>query len=229
MKKKIVEDKAHVLPGDTLAEGDYLPGRSCFKENDKVKSKVLGVARFKDNLVRVVPLSGGYIPQEGDRIIGMISGVGATNWWVDLNSPYDGYLSLSEGSDEFIDLNETELSDLYDIGELVYTEVIKVTKQKSVKLSMEGRICKKLTGGTIVRVSPSKVPRLIGRGGSMVEMIKGETGSKIIIGQNGIVWISGGNQKLAEEAVRTVSKRSYEKGLTEKIKKMLKKKGENNE
>lgn len=221
MSELKIKDKGNVLPGDVLAEGDYLAGRNCYKEDDKVKSKVLGVARVKDNLVRVVPMSGGYIPQEGDNIIGRISGIGATNWWVELNSPYDGYLSLSEGSDEFIDLDETGLSDLYDIGDLIYTEVKNVTKEKDVQLSMQERMCKKLSGGTLVRVSPSKVPRLIGKGGSMVEMIKDATDTKIIIGQNGIVWISGEDKDLAKKAIKTVERRSHEKGLTEKIEKML--------
>lgn len=230
MKDLKIEEKAQVLPGDVLAEGDYLPGRGCFKENDKVKSKVLGVVRTKNNLIRVVPMSGKYIPPEkaekkGEKVIGRISGVGARNWWVDINSPYEGYLSLSEASDEFIDLEETDLQDIFEIGDLIYTEVKSVTKQKDVQLSMEGRICKKLEGGRIVRISPSKVPRLIGKGGSMVEMIKNATDTKIIIGQNGIVWISGDKMKLAKKAVKMVDKKSHEEGLTEKIEEMLNKEG----
>lgn len=222
MKELQVEDKSKVLPGDVLAEGEYLAGRGSFKENDKVKSKVLGVVRVKDNLIRVVPMSGIYIPQEGDKVIGRISGIGATNWWVELDSPYDGYLALSEGSEDFIDLDKTELSEIYDIGDLIYTEVINVTKQKDVKLSMEDKICKKLAGGRIVRIPPSKVPRLIGKGGSMVEMIKDATNTKIIIGQNGVIWVNGKDTELAIKAIKAVDRRSHEEGLTEKIKNMLK-------
>ncbi len=221
MGKKLVEDKSNVLPGDVIAEGDILSGRGTYKENGKVKSKVLGVARTKKNRMRVIPLSGGYIPQEGDNVIGKISGIGPSHWWVELDSPYDGYLSLAEGSDEFIDLDETELSDVYDIGDMIYTEVIKVTSEKDVKLSMQDRICKKLTGGRIIRISPSKVPRLIGKGGSMVEMIKDRTDSRIIIGQNGIVWVNGGDEDLAVEAVKTVDERGHERGLTDKVEKIL--------
>jgi len=221
MGKKLVEDKSNVLPGDVIAEGDMLSGRGTYKENGKVKSKVLGVARTKKNRMRVIPLSGGYIPQEGDNVIGKISGIGPSHWWVELDSPYDGYLSLAEGSDEFIDLDETELSDVYDIGDMIYTEVIKVTSEKDVKLSMQDRICKKLTGGRIIRISPSKVPRLIGKGGSMVEMIKDRTDSRIIIGQNGIVWVNGGDEDLAVEAVKTVDERGHERGLTDKVEKIL--------
>lgn len=217
-----IRDKGKVLPGDILAEGtDYIAGRGCFKEDDVIKSNVLGVVRKKENLFRVVPMAGIYIPQEGDKIIGKVSGVQASSWWVDLNSPYDGYLSLSEGSDEFIDLDETELADVHDIGDIIYTEVVQVTRGMDVKLSMDSRMCKKLSGGTVERMTPAKVPRLIGKGGSMVEMIKEKTDTHIIIGQNGIVWISGGDMETAAEAVRMVDERSHEEGLTEKIKEFL--------
>ncbi len=222
MDEKLVEDKAKVLPGDVIAEGDYLSGQGTYKEDEKIKSKFLGVARTEKSRIRVIPLCGGYIPQEGDKVIGRISGIGPSHWWVELDSPYDGYLSISEGSDEFIDLDNTELSEVYDIGNMIYTEVIKVTKEKDVKLSMQDRICKKLSGGRIVRINPSKVPRLIGKGGSMVEMIKDKTGSRITIGQNGIVWVSGGDEDLAVGAVKTVDEKGHEKGLTEKVEKMLK-------
>lgn len=223
MGEKLVEDKTNVLPGDSIAEGDVLSGRGTYKENGKVKSRVLGVARTEKSKMRVIPLSGGYIPQEGDKVVGRVTGIGPSHWWVELDSPYDGYLSLAEGSDEFIDLDETELSDVYGIGDIIYTEVIKVTNEKDVKLSMQDRICKKLNGGRIIRISPSKVPRLIGKGGSMVEMIKDETDSRIIIGQNGIVWVNGGKEDLAVEAVKTVDKRGHEKGLTDKVEKILNK------
>ncbi len=223
MGKKLVEDKSNVLPGDVIVEGDYLSDRGTYKENGKVKSKVLGVARIEKSKVRVIPLSGGYIPKEGDKVIGKVSGIGPSHWWIELDSPYDGYLSLAEGSEEFIDLDETELSDVYDIGDIIYTEVIKVTSEKDVKLSMQYRICKKLTGGRIVRISPSRVPRLIGKGGSMVEMIKNKTDSRIIIGQNGIVWIGGGKEDLALEAVKTVDERGHGRGLKEKVEKILNK------
>ncbi len=221
MGKKLVEDKSNVLPGDVLAEGDYLSGRGTYKEDGKVKSRVLGVARTDKSKISVIPLTGGYIPKEGDKVVGKVSGIGPSHWWIELDSPYDGYLSLAEGSDEFIDLDETDLSDVYDIGEIIYTEVIKVTSEKDVKLSMQDRICKKLSGGRIVRISPSKVPRLIGKGGSMVEMIKDKTGSRIIIGQNGIVWVSGGEEDLALEAIKTVDKKGHGDGLTEKVEKIL--------
>ncbi|MFP4045669.1 MAG: exosome complex RNA-binding protein Rrp4 [Candidatus Aenigmatarchaeota archaeon] len=217
-----IEDKAGVLPGDELATGsEYLAGRGCFKENDTVKSKFLGTARIKNKKFNVVPLAGVYIPEKGDKVIGRITGVQVSSWWVEINSPYDGFLPLSEGTEEFVDLDKTELSEIYDVGDIVYAEVIRVTKDKDVKLSMDSRMCKELNGGTIVRIRPSRVPRLIGKGGSMVKMIKDKTDTQIIIGQNGVVWVNGDKIELAEKAIKMVDKNGHMEGLTDKVREML--------
>ena len=49
----------------------------------------------------------------------------------------------------------------------------------------------KFRGGIIVDITPTKVPRLIGKKGSMINMIKDKTNCKIIVGQNGLVWVKG--------------------------------------
>jgi len=86
-----------------------------------------------------------------------------------------------------------------------------------VNLSMEDQRCRKLRGGRIIEVYPSKVPRVIGKQGTMVKQIKRKTGCKIIVGQNGLVWIQGDNPNLAAKAVRKVEKEAHTQGLTDKI------------
>lgn len=222
--KLLTEEKKIVVPGEVLAEGiDYLPGHNSYKKENKVRSKVLGLARIKNHLINVIALSGAYMPQDNDGVIGEIIDVQPTSWLVDINSPYTGYLSLSEGVEEFVDLSKRDLTDYFDVGDVIYAKVSKVTKRKDVSLTMKDRICRKLKGGNIIKITPAKVPRLIGKSGSMVETIKSKTGSKIIIGQNGFVWIKGGKEFLTTKAVLKVEKESHTKGLTEKIEGMLEK------
>ncbi len=230
--KIMIEDKKTVVPGEVLAKGiDYLPGHNSYKKDGKVRSKILGLARVKNHLINVIPLSGAYMPQENDGVIGEIVDVQPTSWLVDINSPYTGYLSLSEGVEEFVDLSKKDLTDYFDVGDVVYAKVNKVTKRKDVSLTMKDRICRKLKGGNIIKITPAKVPRLIGKSGSMVETIKDKTGSKIIIGQNGFVWIKGGKESLTTKAVLKVERESHKDGLTDKIEKMLEKelKGDKND
>jgi exosome complex component RRP4 len=86
---------------------------------------------------------------------------------------------------------------------------------------MKSPKCRKLKGGRLLSVTPAKVPRIIGKGGSMVEMIKKLTDTQIVVGQNGLVWIKGENEDLAAEAVMTIEQKSHVKGLTDYIKAML--------
>lgn len=218
----MAEEKKIVVPGEILAKGiEFLPGHGTYKEDGEIRSKIMGLARVKEHLISVVPLSGAYIPLAGDGVIGVVSNVQISSWMVDINSPYMGFLPLSEGTEEFIDLTRSDITDYYDVGDVVYSRVNRVTKRKDIQLTMKDRMCRKLRGGNMIRITPAKVPRLIGRSGSMIEMIKRKTGCYIIVGQNGLVWIKGEKEILAAEAVLTVERESHTEGLTDKIEKML--------
>ena len=81
-----------------------------------------------------------------------------------------------------------------------------------------------LKGGQIVKITPSKVPRLIGKGGSMINLIKKMTQTRIIVGQNGWVWVSGRKEELervAIEAILKVDRESHTQGLTDRVKELL--------
>ncbi len=218
----MAEDKKVVIPGEVLAKGiDFLPGKGTYKEDGEIRSKLLGLVKIKEHMVSTVPLSGAYIPISGDGVIGIISDVQISSWMIDINSPYIGFLPISEASEDFIDLQKNDITDYFNVGDVVYARINKVTKSKDVQITMKDRMCRKLHGGNIIRITPAKVPRLIGRSGSMIELIKKKTGCHIIIGQNGLVWISGENEDLAKEAVMKVEKEGHTEGLTDKIGNML--------
>ncbi len=44
----------------------------------------------------VVPLSGQYMPERGDMVVGKIEDVSASNWLVDINAPYPAPLHVNE-------------------------------------------------------------------------------------------------------------------------------------
>jgi exosome complex component RRP4 len=210
-----------VFPGDVIFEGkNMLPGRGTFRDGDKIVSKVIGLKDIKRRVVSVIPLAGPYIPKVGDYVIGEIIEVGLNHWMVDINSPYQAAMAMFE-LQEFVEKN-TDLSKYFDFGDLIFTKIINVTKNKYINLTMKDPRCKKLIGGLVVHITPSKVPRLIGKKGSMVNTIKTYTGSVILVGQNGRVWVKGGNETLAAEAIYMVDKYSHQAGLTEMVEKFLK-------
>ncbi len=215
---RVKEDKDLVTPGDTVFEGNELYANSgVYEEDDKIISKYTGVVEYGQNSVRVVPMSGRYMPEEGDIIIAEISQVSYNNWRADLNSAYDGMLRIDVAVDEYIDLDEDDLTDYFDVGDAIVVEVTSVSEQKDINLSMEDKRCRKLNGGRIIEVYPSKVPRVIGKKGTMIKQIKKKTGCKIIVGQNGLVWIDGDNANLAARAVKKVEEEAHTDGLTDRI------------
>jgi len=83
-------------------------------------------------------------------------------------------------------------------------------------------------GGKIIDVTPSKVPRIIGKQGSMIKMIKEGTGCNIVVGQNGKVWIKGErieDEVKATEVILKIEQESHTQGLTDTIKSILEGKG----
>ncbi len=214
-------DRKLVIPGDPLGEG--VAGHGTFEEDGKIFSKVIGLAEQKNNLFFVIPLRGIYNPKRGDGVIGKIEDISFSKWIVDINSPYQAVLPLNEAVDEFIDLTKTDLTKYFDYGDLIFAEISTVTRAKSVQLSMKSRRCRKLRGGRIIEVTPAKVPRIIGRSGSMVEMIKDLTKTQIVVGQNGLVWVKGENEDIAAESVLYIEQKSHIQGLTDQVKAMLEK------
>lgn len=211
-----VENGDVVVPGEVLYEGtEYTAGDGVFDEHGALRSRFLGaVSVRRDDSVKVIPKHDPYVPSAGDLVIGEIVRVGPSNWSVDINCPYDGFLHVNEAVDEYVD-HDDDISQWYDMGDLVVGKVKAVTKGMDVKMSMDDANARKLEGGRVITVAPAKVPRIIGSGGSMVEMIKDATGAMIIVGQNGRIWVDGGDEDLAVRAVRTVAERAHESGLTE--------------
>ena len=137
MGKLLVEEKAIVVPGDFLAEGmDYLPAGGAFRENDKVISSQVGVVEINGRLVKVIPLAGAYVPNRDDIVIGRVTDVSYSNWFVDIGYALDAVMSLKDGTTEFIERG-AELSEYYGIGDFVVARVANVTKSKMIDISMK--------------------------------------------------------------------------------------------
>ncbi|MEM7821413.1 MAG: exosome complex RNA-binding protein Rrp4 [Candidatus Aenigmatarchaeota archaeon] len=217
-----MEVREIVLPGEKIGErkGRRI-GRGAYAEGEEVFAKVLGIPKITENEITVVALSGVYIPSVGDMVIGTISDIQTSGWVVDINSPYTAFLPISEAVGEYVDILKTDISRYYDLGELIYCKISKVAKNKTVTISMKTIGARKLYGGTTIKITPTKIPRVIGRGGSMITILKSKSGCEIIAGQNGIVWINGVNKAKVIEAILTIEKESHLIGLTEKIERML--------
>jgi exosome complex component RRP4 len=82
---------------------------------------------------------------------------------------------------------------------------------------------RKLSGGQVIDISYTKVPRVIGKGGSMIQLIKSHTNCRIFIGQNGRIWLDGEIESMvtAIHAIKMIEEGAQQSRLTEKVKEYL--------
>jgi len=211
-----------VVPGELLDGKGKRAGPGTYAEGGRIYASQLGIKTVRPKEISVVPLSGQYVPVRGDLVIGKIVGLGPSNWLVDINSPYPAPLHVTEVPWR-VEFGET--GRFMKVGDVVLLEVIGVDELQRIQVTMKDRGFRKLSGGVVVEISYSKVPRVIGKNGSMIQMLKNMTGCRIYVGQNGRIWIDGelDNVVAAMEAVRLIEEEAHSLGLTERVKKLLEK------
>jgi len=224
-----MKEKNLITPGEVIVEGmDYLPGEGTYRDGSVIRSSLLGLTQTRDRLVKVIPLSGRYIPKRDDHVIGVVKEVRYSNWIVDIRAPYDALMMVGEAVDRFIDLKKDKLSSFFNIGEVMICKITNVDESMTPMVTARGPGLRKLTDGRIIDVQPSKIPRLIGKNASMVKMIKDHTGTKMFVGQNGKVWLQGGNEALVIKVIRKIERDAHKQGLTDEILKILESEGNGN-
>ncbi len=210
-----------VVPGQLLAEGRYRASFGTYDEDGKIFSSLVGLAELRGNTVKVVALEGAYIPKEGDLVIGTITQVAGNNWKVDIGGPYGASLHANNALRRPY---SDDISEYMDIGDVIAAEVIAFDRVSGPFLGMKGRGLRVLQGGMILNVSPAKIPRIIGRRGSMINMIKDHLNIQTMVGQNGRIWIRAPSiqiLRLAITAFRTIESQAHTSKLTDRISEML--------
>lgn len=220
------ERREFVSAGDLLAEGEYIQGENTFREDKKIYASRMGLVEYENKKVYVIALKAFYTPQVGDTIIGIIAEVGFSGWMVDINSPY---LALLRASDVLGRPFRPQSDDLFEVlveGDLVIAKIISYDRAHNPRLTVGEPGLGKITHGQIFKITPSKIPRVIGRKGSMISMIKEETGCHLTLGHNGVILITGKSfegEKMAMSAIKKIEVESHTSGLTDRIAHMFKK------
>ena len=213
-------DRKVVVPGDLLSEDAKRSGEGTFVKDGNVYSLLYGLANYRDK-INVIPLAGTYMPATGDNVIGVVKDVTFSNWIVDINSPYDGLLHISEFPRR---IESDEMSKYLRIGSSIMARVKDVDPTMKVELTLNDRKLGPIRTGQVVEISHTRVPRLIGKGGSMISMLKKEVKCSIFVGQNGRIWINGSadDTDLALKTIALIEKEAHTNGLTDRIVNFLK-------
>lgn len=220
------ESRELVIPGDLLAEGEYIAGENTYKEDNRIYASRIGLIEYGDRKVSVVALRAFYIPRIGDTVIGTITQVGFSGWDVDINAPYLALLRASDVLNRPFRPQRNELSAILDVGDLVIAKIVAYDRAHNPQLTVGEPGLGKITRGQTVKVTPTKIPRIIGRKGSMMSMIKQETGCHITLGHNGVLLITGKkpeDEQLAVMVIYKIEEESHTSGLTDRITQMIRK------
>jgi len=220
------ENRQLVTPGDLLAEGDYTAGENTYKEDNKIYATRVGLVNLEDRRLYVVALKAFYVPNPGDLVIGKVVEVSLGGWVLDIKAPYLAMLRASDAFDRPFKPQRNDLPSIFDVGDLVLSKIVDYDRTRDPLLTIREPGLGKITRGQVTEITPTKIPRVIGRKGSMISMLKRETGCQITMGQNGVIVVSGKtpeDEELAIMAIRKIEQEAHTSGLTDRVAEMVRK------
>ncbi len=204
-----------IIPGEVIVKGDdYLPGDGVRREGENVVANRFGMAEILGRVVKVIPMSGAYVPRRNNVVLGRVTDISFNGWILDIDGAGNAFLPIAE-SPRFI--NQHEMDQFLAIGDVAAAKIWSV-KGKGIDLTLKSKGLGKLEEGFIFKVNASRVPRVIGREGSMITLIKDNTKCQITVGQNGWIWIKGETNEdviRARKAIEYITENVHIGGLTD--------------
>mgnify|MGYP001772824557 CR=1 FL=1 len=229
--KVLVADRQIVRPGDCLAildkeeappgkETYHLPDKHIYIYDNRVFSDSVGVVSISDNSVSVIPLEGVYMPRKDDVVIGIIADVGISSWSVNIKAPYTAILPASDVIEGFNPVIHN-LRSYLDVGDYVLAKIAVFDRLRDPVLTVKGKGLGKIVDGFVIDIKPSKVARVIGKKGSMYNVLTTMTKCEIVVGLNGFMWAKCPDDRSLEvliKAVKLIEAKAHTRGLTEEVK-----------
>jgi exosome complex component RRP4 len=215
-----MSENQFVLPGDVIVTGDYRPEQNVILEGNKLMSTAIGFSEIKDDLVTVTPLTGLYTPKTDDLIIGKIVSHNALSWQVDINSYYSGILTASDIFGKDYSPSRDDLSLKLKTGDIILARIANVNSRDPL-ITIIGENLGKIDSGELIKISPTKIPRLTG---SVIQTIEASTNATITVGQNGLIILKCDNStglKKSIASIKMIGMAQYDANLEEKIQRFL--------
>lgn len=197
--------KRIVTPGELITDKRKKLGDNIYLKENKIYSSVLGILNESDDYVSVVALNGPYIPRVGDGVIGIVKNVTQVGYVIDIKTNQDCFFPKS--------LLTKELAK----GQILFARV------KSTNDSVDLENINILPKGNLISVPSVKIPRIIGKNESMLNVLKNNTESNMLVGKNGWIWYVSKNPILLETAINLIITNSQKSNLTNTIEEYLKK------
>ena len=225
----MADKRKYVIPGDVVTTGPFRPEQNVILDGTKIIATAVGISEIYDDSVKVIPLTGKYIPKIDDLVIAKVNSHTSLSWELDINSCYVGFLPAQDVFGRDFSAHADELTSKLKTGDLVAARIANFDRTRDPLVTISDRDLGKIDSGVLIAISPSKVPRLIGKRGSMIQMIEQATDAAVTIGQNGWVVVSCDTPEgllKAKTAIEMVNEKAHVANLTDQVKEMLDKKSE---
>ena len=224
-----------VVPGEILTTDTktYLPGRGTLLTQDRSKiiSLNIGLKQTKKNYINVIPLRGFYTPRPGDKVLALVTDKNPVKYRCDINAKDDAILkpknTMKRGrmgrgmrGERGGPPDRNENAEKYDIGDILIAKILSADRLNSPELTTVGKYLGKKNNGIVISIDPPKIPRVIGRDGSMIKNLKNLTNSTIFVTQNGRIWLKGediAHERLLVDALRKIEREAHTVGLTDRM------------
>lgn len=227
-----VTDRMIVLPGDLIGgkSSEYNIVGAVYWEGDRAYAATVAMINIKGDVkpmeVQVIPLNGVYKPRVDDIVIGYVTDILIGGWRIDIKSPYPAYLPVNEATLKPIDIVTTDLKDILNIGDIVLAKIseFNLAREYPVILTIKESRLGRIEDGTVIEIDPVKVPRVIGKKGSMVNMFKDELNCDVTVGQNGRIWVrcrDRGDEVFVSQTIKFIERESHQSGLVDKVRSMI--------
>jgi len=226
--KNLGTKKRYVIPGDVITTAPLRLDENVTLDGKRIMATCMGLSDVSSDSVRVIPLAGVYLPKIDDLVLCTISFVSGNSWFADMNSCYQGMLLGQDVFGRGSYPTTSEMKERLDNGDIIYAKIANSDRQREPLISIADQSLGKIDSGELVKISPTKIPRLIGKHGSMIQTIEASTNATMTVGQNGLIVVScdetNGLLK-ALAAIRMVDEQAHLVNLTDKVKKMLESNG----
>jgi exosome complex component RRP4 len=216
--------RKYVIPGDKIVDGNFRPSMNVIRVGNSIFSTRIGIAEAGRDGIKVIPLSGVYIPRVNDVVIGKIVDRSSLSWDVDINSCFSAHLPAQDVFGRDFSPARDDMNRELATGDLITARIIAFDRTRDPMLTIQDRDLGKIHRGESLKISATRVPRLIGKRGSMIQTIEQATQTRVLIGQNGIVVVTGRTVdgiELAVRAIRMVEEEAHTSNLTQRIKVLL--------
>lgn len=213
------ETRDVVIPGDLIYEGKIRTGDNTYKEDGNIYATRVGLVNYGNDRVTVIALEAGFVPLVGDLVIGEVRDIELGQWKVNIGSDKNAILTVKDAINKPF-RSYLDMTRILDVGDTIVAKIVDLDRSRTPILSIIGRDLGRVHEGFIINITPSKIPRLIGKKGSMINMILRETRCHVTIGQNGRVLIQGRNrsdEELAVKVIKKVDAEAHTSGLTSRI------------